>query len=147
MSTVTTGGTYSLVVSVDEPTVAEVGALGEVAFDAGWYAYAGSARGPGGFARLDRHVEVARGERDVCHWHVDALLGLEESTVDRDVRTPGADRECAVAAATAGDPVYGFGSTDCDCRSHLHHAPRRDELLASLQRAHETAASGRRVTL
>lgn len=141
------GGTYSLVVSLAEPTVAEVGSLGEVAFDAGWYAYAGSAQGPGGFARLERHAEVAADERDVDHWHVDTLLGLPESTVELDFRTEGADRECDVAAETAGHAIEGFGTTDCDCGSHLHFSPRRDVLVASLKRVHDETASPPRVTL
>lgn len=135
-------GTYTLVVEVATATRARVGSLGEVEFPPGWYAYTGSALGPGGFERLARHREVARGERDVNHWHVDALLGLEASSVDVDVRSVGVDGECAVAGRTAGEPVAGFGATDCDCDSHLRFSPRRDELLASVDRAHD-AVGGR----
>lgn len=133
-------GTYSLLVEVRAPASAPVGALGEVAFEPGWYAYAGSALGPGGFARVRRHHEVGSGVRAGGNWHVDALLGLESSAVDCDVRSVDLDGECAVAAATAGDPVRGFGAADCDCESHLHFSPRRDALLASVDRAHDAAA-------
>ena len=130
------GGTYSLLVEVAEGTTVEVGAVGTVDFDAGWYAYAGSALGSGGFARVDRHRELARGERETRHWHVDYLLGARASNVDAVVRTPAVDGECAVAGATEGDPVPAFGATDCDCPTHLHYSPRRDALLSSIQRAH-----------
>ena len=52
-------GTYLLAVAVDDPATVEVGALGERAFDAGTYAYVGSAFGPGGFSRVDRHRSAA----------------------------------------------------------------------------------------
>lgn len=135
-------GTYSLLVEVPDARTATVGALGEVRFEAGWYAYAGSALGPGGFARVDRHREVARGERSARHWHVDYLLGLADSRVDAVVRTPGLDGECAVAGATDGDPVPAFGATDCDCPTHLYYSRRRDDLLSSVQRAHDAATVG-----
>lgn len=129
-------GTYSLLVEVSEAATVRVGALGPVAFEPGWYAYAGSARGPGGFARLDRHREVAAGDRDVRHWHLDYLLGHGAAGVDAAVRTAGVDGECAIAAADDGRPIPAFGSSDCDCRSHLHHHTQRDAALSAAARAH-----------
>jgi len=70
-----TGGTYTLVLELDRADSIEVGALGEHRFPAGWYAYTGSAFGTGGFARVDRHYELAAGERSTRHWHIDYLLG------------------------------------------------------------------------
>jgi hypothetical protein len=46
---VSEGGTYSLLVGVFQTITVTVGALGEVRFEPGWYAYSGSARAPGGF--------------------------------------------------------------------------------------------------
>jgi len=133
-------GTYTLVVELVDPATVEVGALGPVAFGAGWYAYTGSAFGPGGFARVDRHRELAAGERDACHWHVDYLLGHPDAAIETVVRTPGADVECAVSRAVGGhhEHVSGFGASDCDCDSHLAYATRRDELLWSVERAHDS---------
>ncbi|MFB6077265.1 MAG: DUF123 domain-containing protein, partial [Candidatus Nanohaloarchaea archaeon] len=67
-------GTYTLVVQVDQDLTREVGALGNIRFSSGWYAYTGSAMGPGGLQRVERHREVAAGEREVRHWHIDHLL-------------------------------------------------------------------------
>lgn len=117
------GGTYSLLVELTTPAVIEVGALGEIAFDAGRYAYTGSAFGPGGFARIDRHRELAAGERDVRHWHVDYLLGHPEATIEAVWISPGTDRECSIAGSLPGGAVAGFGSSDCDCETHLARAP------------------------
>ena len=113
------GGTYTLLVELREDAVVEVGALGEHAFDRGWYAYTGSAFGPGGFARVGRHRELAAGERDARHWHVDYLLGHPETALREVVRSSGVDIECAVARSLPEGPVPGFGASDCDCPSHL----------------------------
>jgi Uri superfamily endonuclease len=122
-------GTYVLVVDVARPTTVEVGALGDRAFAAGAYAYVGSAFGPGGFARVDRHRELASGGRDTRHWHVDYLLGHPATTLEAAVTFPDADRECELAASLPGDPVPGFGASDCDCPAHLLDAPDADAVL------------------
>jgi endonuclease-3 len=131
------GGTYTLLVDVLEPTTAEVGALGTLTFDPGWYAYTGSALGTGGFSRVQRHRELAAGERDTRHWHVDYLLGLPAASVDTVVTSPGVDIECATARELDGAPVPDFGCSDCGCDSHLHYAPQRAGLLDSIRRAHQ----------
>jgi endonuclease-3 len=132
------GGTYTLLVDVLETTTAEVGALGTLTFDPGWYAYTGSALGTGGFSRVQRHRELAAGERDTRHWHVDYLLGLPAASVDTVVTSPDVDIECPTARALDGVPVPDFGCSDCDCDSHLHYAPQRAGLLDSIRRAHQT---------
>ncbi|QFU84080.1 GIY-YIG nuclease family protein [Natronorubrum aibiense] len=113
------GGTYVLVVDVARATSIDVGALGAREFTAGTYAYVGSAFGPGGFARVDRHRELAAGERATRHWHIDYLLGHPETTLERVITFPDADRECELAASLPGDPVPDFGASDCDCVAHL----------------------------
>jgi len=134
-------GTYTLVVELAEPATIEVGALGEFEFAAGAYAYTGSAFGPGGFARVERHRELAAGERDARHWHIDYLLGHPEASVAAVVRTVGADVECAVSRALANEDgierVAGFGASDCDCDSHLVVADG-DQLQRAVKRAHGT---------
>ncbi|NUB89502.1 GIY-YIG nuclease family protein [Haloterrigena sp. SYSU A558-1] len=112
-------GTYVLVVDVPRATTLEVGALGERDFADGTYAYVGSAFGPGGFARIDRHRELARGERDTRHWHIDYLLGHDETRLEAAVTFPDADRECELATSLPGEQVDGFGASDCDCAGHL----------------------------
>lgn len=135
-----TGGTYTLVIAFDDPATIEVGALGERPFDADWYAYTGSAFGPGGFARVERHREVAAGERAVRHWHIDYLLGHEASAIDTVVRSAGADVECAVSRRLPGERVADFGASDCDCGSHLVAAEDGAALRSSVRKAHERAA-------
>jgi endonuclease-3 len=131
-------GAYTLVVELAERADTEVGALGVRSLEAGWYAYTGSAHGAGGFARVDRHLELAAGERSTRHWHVDYLLGNDATEVDLAVCSAGVDAECAVARAVDGQPVLGFGCSDCDCPTHLQYSPRRAPLLASVAGAHRS---------
>lgn len=116
-----TGGTYGLVCVLDgaAPATITFGAAGERALDHGAYTYVGSALGPGGFARLDRHREIASGERAVRHWHVDYLLGHERVSIVDTIRLPGVDRECELAKQLPGTAIPGIGASDCGCESHL----------------------------
>ncbi|MEF8907286.1 MAG: GIY-YIG nuclease family protein [Haloarculaceae archaeon] len=146
MSEDTAGGTYTLLAELAEPATVEVGALGAVDFDAGWYAYVGSALGSGGFSRVQRHRELAAGERETRHWHIDYLLGHPAATLDAIVASTGTDVECAVARGLADAglaAVDGFGCSDCGCDTHLAHAPARRPLVTAVARVHRHAAGGR----
>ncbi len=136
-------GSYTLLVDLASSTTVTIGALGKHRLRAGRYAYTGSAFGPGGLTRVNRHRELARGERDTHHWHVDYLLGAARASVAAVVISEGVDIECAVAGALDDrfERVERFGASDCDCPSHLHHAPPGDAeaLAAAAERAHETA--------
>lgn len=112
-------GTYVLGIETTRETSIDVGALGTVPFEAGGYVYVGSAFGPGGFARIDRHRNLARGERDVRHWHIDYLLGSPNASLEAVVLFPDEDRECELAEALSGTPVPSFGASDCSCDAHL----------------------------
>ena len=140
----TAGGTYTLLVELGEPATVEVGALGAVDFAAGWYAYVGSALGPGGFSRVQRHRELAAGERETHHWHIDYLLGHPAASLDGVVASAGTDVECAVAGVLSGERVPDFGCSDCGCDSHLVFRAERERLLADVERAYRRArADGR----
>ncbi|MFB6166988.1 MAG: DUF123 domain-containing protein [Candidatus Nanohaloarchaea archaeon] len=125
-------GTYTLLIRLREPLQIEVGSLGETSFEPGFYAYTGSALGPGGVeSRVSRHREVSEGDSDTRHWHVDYLLGLDESSIEQ-VYTLGGDAECEVAGKVPGERISGFGSTDCSCDSHLSCSGDRKLLSSAL---------------
>jgi Uri superfamily endonuclease len=132
----TSGGVYTLLIRLDAAAEIGVGALGTLRFDAGRYAYTGSAFGPGGFARVDRHRELAAGDREARHWHVDYLLGHPDATLAGVVTSPGVDAECAVAREIEGRRVPGFGASDCSCESHLAVGQEAGTLEASVRDAH-----------
>ncbi|WP_276261399.1 GIY-YIG nuclease family protein [Haloglomus litoreum] len=134
------GGTYTLLVELAADATIEVGALGTHRFPAGWYAYTGSALGSGGFARVERHRDLAAGERDTCHWHVDYLLGHPDTTLRTVVRSHGDDIECAVARRLPDGPVDGFGASDCDCGSHLARFEDGPTAESTVREAHGAAS-------
>ena len=99
-----------------------VGSLGEVSFSKGWHIYVGSAKGPGGFARVERHRRLAHNRDRPPRWHVDYLLLSSWFTLVHTVCGPsGADLECALARSLGSGAVPSFGSGDCSCGSHLFH--------------------------
>jgi Uri superfamily endonuclease len=68
-------GTYLLVMEVREGTLIRAGRLGELEISPGWYAYAGSAFGPGGVAaRCGHHLRLSARPR----WHIDYLRAVSE---------------------------------------------------------------------
>jgi len=116
-------GIYCLVVKNPACTV-EIGALGPVSFLAGWHGYIGSALGPGGLVRLERHLRLAEDRDKRPNWHIDYLLSDPRFSMAYAVSAPTAERlECRLAAALArgGTGVDRFGCSDCDCPSHLLH--------------------------
>lgn len=132
-------GTYLLLIQLSQPIELVVGRLGPLIFGAGWYAYAGSALGPGGLrARLARH---ARREKRI-HWHIDYLLECAQLVQSWQIACP-ARLECEWAAALvrltqAQITVHRFGASDCRCPGHLVYWPKRpkkSEVEATLRTA------------
>lgn len=117
-----------------------VGSLGEMALRPGWYAYVGSALGPGGLGARIRH-HLARSSRP--HWHVDYLR--PHCRPCRAWIAGGGERRehhWAARLGTHGDsevPLRGFGASDCRCGAHLFRFP--GELPGSALRR-ELAGSG-----
>jgi Uri superfamily endonuclease len=121
-------GSYILIMRLPQHVAVDVGKLGRFDFAAGWYAYAGSARGPGGLdARVSRHFRASK----TLHWHVDHLHAHTELTsvwYTVDSRK----RECDWARALselpgAGVVAPGFGASDCRCPTHLLHFSERPD--------------------
>ncbi|MEA3401619.1 MAG: GIY-YIG nuclease family protein [Armatimonadota bacterium] len=129
-------GSYVLILRLDAPAAIRVGALGEVAFEPGAYAYVGSAMG-GLEARIDRHL---RGDKRM-HWHIDYLLA-QAQVVDV-VRVESDERlECRIASALAAElgSVPGFGCSDCACGSHLFVGQSRASLREAVAAAVHTCS-------
>lgn len=136
-------GTYTLLIELSDPATVEFGAAGERDLPTGWYAYTGSAFGPGGFSRVERHRELAAGERDARHWHVDYLLGHPASEIAAVVKSEGVDVECAANRTTDAKAVAGLGASDCDCESHLQYASDGESLERAVREAHADACASR----
>lgn len=122
-------GTYVLVLRSAVRRSVDVGRLGSLIVEPGYYAYVGSALGPGGLrARLGRHL---RG-RGRARWHIDYLRAHTEPVeawycrgpMRREHRWSGA----LLASLGVVIPLSGFGASDCRCESHLFFFARRPAL-------------------
>jgi Uri superfamily endonuclease len=145
-----TPGSYILIVELDRPCLIQIGKLGSFDFEEGIYAYCGSALN-GLESRLRRHFSTNKKTR----WHIDYLL--EEGKAIEALVLPSAIRlECLLNRLVARmpgsiEPVRGFGSSDCSCRSHLHRLS--EEGLSGLRRILDDLSvsfpmdSGRKKTL
>jgi len=128
-------GIYCIVLKNPACTV-RVGALGPVSFAAGWHCYIGSALGPGGLVRLERHLRLAEHRDRRPKWHIDYLLTDPRFVVAYAVSAPTTKRlECQLAATLArdGEGMEHFGCSDCSCPSHLLYRRRdpEDEIVAA----------------
>jgi len=113
-------GIYVLVLHLADDTDLAIGNLGKFHFTKGYYYYIGSAHGTGGFKRVTRHFNVAKGKNSTRKWHIDHLL--PHSEVLCSVLLPSQQAlECKMAQKLqiSLDPMPGFGCSDCKCRSHL----------------------------
>lgn len=118
-------GTYVLIVNVASRKELTIGRLGTFVMAPGYYAYVGSALGPGGLrARLGHHIRAAGRPR----WHIDYLRRISTPV---EVWTAASNRrlESAWAAALSGmrslvPVIDGFGASDCGCNTHLFYSKR-----------------------
>jgi Uri superfamily endonuclease len=114
-------GTYALILASSSDRLTEIGKLGQLLLQPGYYVYAGSAFGPGGIkARIAHHTRISQR----THWHIDYLrsvLLLDEVwySYDSEKREHRwADAFSRLKGATL--PIAGFGASDCSCKSHLY---------------------------
>jgi len=113
-------GTYALVLECRKTDLLRVGRLGRLRLQPGFYVYVGSAFGPGGLAaRIQHHRHLAARP----HWHIDYLRAACELidvwfTADR-VRREHSWANDVARLQGAGIPMPGFGSSDCQCETHL----------------------------
>lgn len=113
-------GTYVLLLSLASSERLVIGRLGTFTFPAGWYAYVGSACGPGGLpARLGHHLRIAARP----HWHVDYVRARSRLVEIWYCRGPERREHhwaaCLQTLAAAPPVAPGFGSSDCRCDAHL----------------------------
>ncbi len=132
-------GTYALVMACASGQRIEVGKLGPLHLQSGFYVYVGSAFGPGGLkARIAHHAKIS--ERP--HWHIDYLrpaLDLTEVWFTYDSR----HREHQWAGVLANfrhttAPISGFGTSDCRCNSHLFFFDSPPPGIGFRRRVHAT---------
>jgi Uri superfamily endonuclease len=108
-------GIYVLIICLRQKATIKIGALGELSFEAGTYAYVGSAQ-----KNLEQRVKRQLRNEKRLFWHIDYLLSHPAAKVIRVLYKQGKKaEECAVATQVGGCPIVGFGCSDCHCQSHL----------------------------
>jgi Uri superfamily endonuclease len=121
----TTPGTYVLILKLRQKLRLLIGRLGEHEFQTGYYAYVGSAQGPGGLAgRLKSHLTLLPTKPP--HWHIDHLN--QQADITQIWWLEGtSNHECIwsqILASIGTRSVPNFGSSDCGCPGHLIWFPQ-----------------------
>ncbi len=126
-------GAYILWLQANGAAAVQVGKLGCLQMQSGWYCYIGSAMGPGGVAaRVGHHCRIARKPR----WHIDYLRAECHLRAVWYVLTPQrvehAWVEVMASMPGAGQPLPGFGASDHRGATHLFRfasLPRREAFV------------------
>lgn len=127
-------GTYAVILKSGSLREVSIGKLGLLTVQPGYYVYVGSAFGPGGLrARLRHHLRRS----SKPHWHIDYLK--EFLDIVEICFIPGMQRHEHRWAAilqwrtAAVMPFPRFGSSDCQCRTHLFFYETRPDLPGLLK--------------
>jgi Uri superfamily endonuclease len=124
-------GIYVLVIQVSGDIKVCVGALGEMAFAKGLYAYVGSAQ-INIEQRIKRHLRIEKRK----FWHIDYLIDNPAAKVVKVFLKEGEKaEECKTAKRLSrkSEPVAGFGCSDCNCKSHLFHIKNYQFIQEAMQ--------------
>lgn len=122
-------GFYVLIIENRKDIELEIGKLGRVAFEKGFYAYVGSALS-GLERRIERHLRDP-GDNKKLHWHIDYFLESPTVEIIEVVFAESVDsKECEIATNLNRDlaAITDFGCTDCRCPSHLFFSTRLSRL-------------------
>ncbi|MEW6425602.1 MAG: GIY-YIG nuclease family protein [Bacillota bacterium] len=133
-------GAYILFIFLGQKQNIRAGALGNITFLPGWYAYVGSAMG-GLRARVYRHLKRDKKIR----WHIDYFLSvgeLKEVFVMESARKI----ECSISRCLAKrllPAVLHFGTSDCTCKTHLFFASTKVELRKAVEETYQSMFNGK----
>jgi len=141
LETLPINGNYTLIMFLKVSSRIRLGKRGWFNLQKGYYAYTGSAVGPGSTSlrlRVARHLRKAKKQ----HWHIDYLLANRKIVVKFVVAARSSiNKECELTKLIqhiegATVPIAGFGASDCKekCRSHLVHFDKKPkfETIASI---------------
>jgi Uri superfamily endonuclease len=130
-------GTYAIILKPNAKRSIKVGKLGLLRVQDGYYVYVGSAFGPGGLkARVAHHKRKTHRPR----WHIDYLRAAAKIcevwyTYDPKPREHQWAATLAAAKASA-IPFAGFGSSDCNCLTHLYYFKSKPTIASFRCRLH-----------
>ncbi len=111
-------GIYVLIIHLKMNRKISIGKLGLIEFKKGIYFYAGSAFN-GIQARVKRHLK----KNKKLFWHIDYFLKKADILGVLTIETNDRKAECKTAQnlKKCFSYIKNFGSSDCDCISHLFY--------------------------
>jgi Uri superfamily endonuclease len=123
-------GTYALILACQGSSSVQIGRLGTVTLEPGWFVYIGSAFGMGGLAaRLHHHLHSSASPR----WHLDYLRGYllaREAWVSAEpLHQEHAWAQACLRLPGATIPLARFGASDCACPAHFFRFAEKPDLL------------------
>ncbi|MEM5836385.1 MAG: GIY-YIG nuclease family protein [Candidatus Aenigmatarchaeota archaeon] len=113
-------GVYSLFIELGKDQEIKIGKLGKFNFPKGFYIYTGSALN-NLEARLERHLKKQKKK----FWHIDYLLANKNAKIISVLKIETSSKlECKLNQKILKDLKASvlakkFGSSDCNCESHL----------------------------
>ncbi len=122
-------GSYVLIINLKKEKEIEIGRLGRILFNKGYYAYVGS-----GLNNLEKRVGRHLRKNKKKKWHIDYLL--EEGKIEEIFyRESDRKEECNIARILSKkfNFIPGFGSSDCKCRSHLFFNRDKSDIVDYLK--------------
>ena len=125
-------GTYFLCLFLPNSKKIKIGKIGDIFFETGYYLYVGKAFGPGGLkGRIKRHLLKNTKKR----WHIDYLKShckIVYAGIFEDI-----DIECLIANTFKEKfiSIKNFGSSDCNCFSHLFYSNGEKEFFEVIKKA------------
>ena len=122
-------GTYILLMYLEKEACITIGKKGNISFKKGWYVYIGSALN-GLESRISRHMKAMKNH----HWHIDYFI--DHAMIKRVYIKMGEVREECVVASSFSEwfsYVPRFGSSDCNCVSHLFQGSKEELEEKSVQ--------------
>ena len=117
-------GSYTLIIQMKSDKIIQIGKLGNLNFNKGYYIYVGSAMNSLK-ARINRHISKEK----KIYWHIDYLLA--HSKIKKIVFAETAKKiECELVHNLGSlDSIPYFGSSDCQCKSHLFYSESYDVIF------------------
>lgn len=118
---------YQLLIKLESEKNIQIGKLGKFLFPRGYYIYTGSAK-KNFPQRIYRHIK----KKKKYKWHIDYLL--KAGKIIQIKKLIKMQSECKIHKTTielynGKELINAFGSSDCNCRSHLIFLGKKFKLL------------------
>jgi Uri superfamily endonuclease len=133
-------GSYILLIKLKKNSKIRIGKLGIIDFFRGYYCYVGSALGKtiNLERRVARHKRLNEEKSGRLKWHVDYFLVNPNASIVKTIVIDTDERvECRISRMLerfASTSIPNFGSSDCDCKGHLHYFKTKKSAMNAINK-------------